>query len=369
MNKVKELFNQWFLNFGSYFKYNFKNSLKSILLILAFGLVVYIFPLSDERSFKSTTNVGLLITYVGCLCYIVPIFQMNYLKRKRILDCYYSIPIDKKSLVLNNYLNGLLQILIPYVLLYWSGFLITITSKTSDFYRFEYYVPLFFLVLLFIISIYSINTFIVSQSNTNIDATINLLFVSFFITIILSTFNLLFITFSKENNTLIDVECFVLFYPLVTVGNYYNNLIIQEKYYDYTYWDLPTLSESEIASFIVLVTLGIIATILLVFYCNKHKAENAEEITLSPFGYTTFLPVYLFCSLFIISFEGADSLFIWVFIIFAIYLIFKVIQYRKIKLSPKLLILPVIITFVAILLGVIFLEIYESKFYEITPII
>ena len=368
MDKVKEYFNEWFLNFGNYFKYNLKNCLKTILLIIAFGVVVYIIPLSDVGAFKSTTNVGLIITYVGVLCYIVPIFQMNYLKRKKILDCYYSLPIDKKGIIANNYVSGLLQIIVPYVILYWAGFLIVFSNKIASFYRFEYYVPLFFLVLLFVVALYSINTFIVSQNNTNIDACISLVFWTFLVAIILWVVENCINSFARGETltTLhyvnLDPVCFVLFYPLVSIGNYYNKLIIQNKYLNgnYNYWDVPKLDNVEIASYIVLIVMGIIAIVLIIIFANKHKAENAEEISLSPFSYFTYLPVYLFCSIFIISFEGAD-MFIWIFILLAVYLIFKVIQYRKIKLSPKILILPLIILVCALIFGTIFRGI-ESYF-------
>lgn len=351
MNKVKDLLSNCFLNFGSYFKYSFKTSLKTVMFILAFGIVVYLIPLSQSHNFTYTTNVGLLITYVACLCYIVPIFQMNYLKKKRILDCYYSLPIDKKGIVLNNYLIGLLEIIIPYIILYWAGFIVVYSSGVASYFRFEYYVPLFFVVLLSITVLYTIITFVVSQNNTNIDACISLVFYTFILSTILSVVSNVLSIFI---DTKIDSESFSLFYPFVILGNYYNSLIMQDKYLDSSWWDYPKLTNSNIAAFIVLGIMGVISFVLLLLFANKSKAENAEEISLSPFSYTSCLPIYLFCGVFAVSLEGSTTIFIWIFIILAVYLVLKVIQYRKIKLSPKVLILPVIIIIIAFILGSFF---------------
>ena len=104
----------------------------------------------------------------------------------------------------------------------------------------------------------------------------------------------------------------------------------------------------------VLGIIGVISFVLLLLFANKSKAENAEEISLSPFSYTSCLPIYLFCGVFAVSLEGSTTIFIWIFIILAVYLVLKVIQYRKIKLSPKVLILPVIIIIIAFILGSFF---------------
>ena len=71
--------------FFRYFKYEYKRKLKTLALMFTIGLLIYIIPLlnaSDEK--LRTTNVGIIITMLGFLCYIVPLIQNSYRMDKKV---------------------------------------------------------------------------------------------------------------------------------------------------------------------------------------------------------------------------------------------------------------------------------------------
>ena len=103
----------------AYFKESIFSNLKMTLFIFIIGLLIYpVVLLTNDFTLyydgsKPTSEVGLAITYLAILCYIIPLFKFSYLHKKKQIDYYYSLPIKRQNILNINLLVGFMQIIIP----------------------------------------------------------------------------------------------------------------------------------------------------------------------------------------------------------------------------------------------------------------
>ena len=147
-----------------YFKYEYSKNLKMLLYMGVVGFVCYIIPLfsMEPNIHTKTTNVGLIITLFALACYIIPIFMNAYRYNKKLANRNYSCPISRFALFNVNYLVGLINIITFYTVFYFLGMLIVAIKLPA--YAIVYYIPLYFVILLIGICVYTLNYFIASRA-------------------------------------------------------------------------------------------------------------------------------------------------------------------------------------------------------------
>ncbi len=352
-----------------YFKYEYSKNLKMLLYMGVVGFVCYIIPLfsMEPNIHTKTTNVGLIITLFALACYIIPIFMNAYRYNKKLANRNYSCPISRFALFNVNYLVGLINIITFYTVFYFLGMLIVAIKLPA--YGIIYYMPLYFVILLIGICVYTLNYFVASRANTVIDAVIFIIMYTFVFSMIVGLVEKLF-SISHSIN-----EKFITFSGFVNWGNAYNDCIalnhplkIFDKNTFYAMIVIHVITKSDIIiTFVVLPIVAITSYVLLMIMAKKESAENASEISNSYFGYRVLNPVYMISAIALCTyaFEGKILIVLILIGIFTIiYLALNFIYYRKFKLPMK----EWIIYAATIVLGVIFSLIIaynESKKYEL----
>lgn len=335
-------------NFINLFRNDFKRSIKSMGFITIIGLLCFIVPLNLMRPKSTTSNIGILITFVVILCYVIPIIQNSYKMNKRKVDRIFSLPVSRRAIANVKLLIGLLEILITYTFLYILGFVVVAIRQPQ--FVLHHYVPLYFLILFFTIILYILNFFITSRANNIFDAIVLLALWSFSIYICSSFVDDIRIFIknlnNKETNLYAIQAYFVPFSPFINCGNFYNYLIIENEYSFYE--SSNPFKELSIMYYTVYPILGMISYLGVYFYSPKDKGENAEEITNGVFGYFPMMILYLF-RLVSLSVDVKINLSL-VCVSVAMFLILELIHQRKFKIT-KLSLITMVIT---VILGLIY---------------
>lgn len=328
--------------FFRYFKYEYKRKLKTLALMFTIGLLIYIIPLlnaSDEK--LRTTNVGIIITMLGFLCYIVPLIQNSYRMDKKVSYRNYSSPISRRSLLNVHYIIGLLNIISFYTITYFIGMLIV--GITQEHFYINYYIPLYFVTLLVGICLYTINYFIVTKCNTSFDAIAILFLYMIVLTLFLSVIALLF---------KIDINStdYFLITPLIQNGNYYNNLIVRGNTVIGIY-PVRKYFVNKIMTFIILPVLAVASYVLMFIFAKNDNSETAEELTTSYFGYKIITPIVFGCYFSLTSTFSFSQNLIFVNIGIILYVVYCLLKYRKLKITKLDIIIFGIVLFIGYIIG------------------
>lgn len=341
-----------------YFKYEYIKNLKMLLYMGVVGFVCYIIPLfsMEPNIHTETTNVGIIITLFALTCYIIPIFMNAYRYNKKLANRNYSCPISRFALFNVNYLVGLINIITFYTVFYFLGMLIIAIKLPA--YGIVYYIPLYFVILLIGICVYTLNYFVASRANTVIDAVIFIIMYTFVFSI---TINLVE-SFLIGINVLIGYkvnEKFITFFEFAEWGDAYNKCIATNKSLMIVddrptfIWSEPVITKTDlIVTFVILPIVAITSYVLLMIMAKKESAEKTSEISNSYFGYRVLNPVYMISAIALCvskyKWNILTSL-ILLGIFTVVYLALNFIYYRKFKLPLK----EWIILGVTVVLGVI----------------
>ena len=346
----------------AYFKESLFSNLKMTLFIFIIGLLIYPVVLltndftgyyDGNYGYKSTSQVGLAITYLAILCYIIPLFKFSYLHKKKQIDYYYSLPIKRKDLLNINLIIGFIQIIVPYTLIYFLG--MGIVFLKTDIYHFIWYLPLYGISIYLALGLYLFNTFIYTRGNTSADG---------FILLVLYTFVFYLLYAAIENFDFVRINynvnfdsTLITFSPFVNIGNYYNQHIL---YYGENQFDGYLVDNFHWFNYVFPIILGIIGYLGLYCSFKYDKAERAEQITNSYFGYRIMIPLYYFLVFFSVVKNTTFEMYI---ILIIGYLVGEVIHYRKFKLPKKTYIImsicivaPFILYFIIYFIAATFLK-------------
>ena len=305
-------------------------SLKREIPFMIFNLVVfslsYLLPLGFNGGFSTIQEVSSyryrynLSTYYGFLLFvfavyavIVPIKTFIFLTKKKYIDSYYSLPIERKSVTLINIIVNIICVLAPFTVVFFTGSLMTLLFFNEILYG--YYIVLYFILVISFILYFMYNSFFFTRANKLIDGVVTMIFANFVFLLLVATIIFIAdISHSTDINLLnIDVSelhfVSLPFMPFIRYGNYFNDLIVARyDYYDYVrireqnpnfYSEILNYDEwfdEYIGDFnpiylIFLVVIGIAAIVLLLVLFNKRKPEQAEEISTSNFGLKVLNPL------------------------------------------------------------------------------
>ena len=329
-----------------YFLHSLKVALKPMLFIFIVGLLTYPLVVTVMQFDEYSSNqVGLSVTFLAFLVFIVPICKNAYLKKKKTIDYYYSLPIKRVTLMNINLIVGLIEVLVPFVITYFLGMLITMAK--TDMFNYHYYIPLFFTLVGLAISLYVCNFFLATRGNSVVDS---ILIIALYSCSLWLLFGFIESVFEYTPN--VSSEQLITFVPFINVGNYYSRLISDK---DGNYGSIGMVLYPHY----YLCIIELLTYIPLFILTKKDKSERAEQISNSYLGYRSLIPYYLFTliSCIVIGNRGAFTIignwFISVLMITAAGLVGYVIYYRKFKI-PKRGWLALIISVVSgILFGII----------------
>lgn len=226
----------------------------------------------------SNPRLWLYFVPLYLLCMITPIFTYNFQMDKRSVDYYFAFPLKREKLYLVKTLVGLSTVLIPFTVAFWSGFLVAV-FRDGNLWQMAGFVPTYFISVLFAVCIYGIYAFVFTRANKVSDGVAFMIAYTFVFYLIISFIDVSILE-SKWGRIPFDVVEIFLFFGLMTFSNYATD------------WVIGSAVVCNALTFIVPIVLGFAAYFLLFFLLRYQKAENAEQISESPFGYKTLIPIY-----------------------------------------------------------------------------
>ena len=311
-----------------YFVTALKNALKPMLFIFIVGLLTYPLVVTVTTFDEYSSNqIGLSVAFIAILCFVVPVVKTAYLKKKKTIDYYYSLPIKRTTLMNINLIVGLIEILIPFTVTFFLGMIITMVK--TDMFTYKYYIPLFFSLIGLSIPLYILNFFLATRANSVVDSVL-------IIALYTCGVWLLFGFFESVTDLEIGIplEQLITFVPFINVGNYYSALIDSSL-------ENGGLITRELYPHYYLAICEALTYIPLFILTKKDKSERAEQISSSYLGYRSLIPFYLFALISSIIIGTGDvftiigNWFISVLMITAAGLVGYVIYYRKFKLPKR----------------------------------
>ena len=277
-----------------YFLYELKKHLWTLIILTAVCALPYIVSMATftmwyewedwetgvTKSFLQSPNVSLVFWELLILLFVVPKLLYSFKMSKRGVDGYYSLPLRKEKLYFVLTMVGLILVIVPYTVSYWLGFLTLLIRKGNP-YQMGYFVPAYFVGVLFALFLYGVNAFVFTRANRTSDGVVFMLSYAIVgylaVTMIDSVFLPIgtYIPYSIESSFLFSGGMF-------EYVNEVCRLILGEVAdYEYAGWwfGLP-------------IGAGIVCYSLLFYTLRFEKGENAEQTSESWFGYKTLIPVY-----------------------------------------------------------------------------
>lgn len=272
-----------------FFCFEIKKHLWAFVVLVAVCTLPYIVELSTMdfsyvyRHYQTgemftvlhSSQIGLALFALGALCFLSPVLVYSFKMSKRGVDGYYSLPLKKEKLYLVKTMVGLLLVLIPFTVMYWSGFL-TLLCRAENPYDMFWYLPAYFGSALLGICLFGLNAFLFTRGNSVADGIVFMLaYIPFFVMLYaycIEAFNLS--NYPSETG-------FFSFGSLVQFGTAMNDLILRYE----------NVSLSPL-TFVVMPILGVAGYALLFILLPYEKGENAEQVSDSWFGYKILIPVY-----------------------------------------------------------------------------
>ena len=305
-----------------YLKYEWKKHLWVLLIITAICTLPYVLETATMvLQFETytgdihiyTPNTASVSVPMAILTFIVPILIYSFKMNKRGVDGYYSLPIKREKLYLAKTVIGLALIFIPFTVAYWLGFL-TLLGRQGNPYEMAWYVPAYFGYLGLGVLLFGFNAFIFTRANKIGDGVVFMLSYALIASLILSYVEKLF---DLQISWRIQ-EGFYSWGGLSAFDTMMSDLIQGES----------IANEVSFGTYIYNIITGVLGYVLLFFSVSFEKAENAEQVSDSWFGYRTLIPIYM-----AFLFAGGEQSTLSYCIILVMGLIATIVYQRKFKFS------------------------------------
>ena len=283
--------------------------------------------------------MGLFCGMLIALCVFTPVYSYSFKMKKRSVDAYYSLPIRRESLYFVKTLIGLLLTFVPYTVAYVLG--VGVISCRENYFQMGWYIPYYFVSVAFGVLLYLFYAFIFTRANTTADGVVFMIAWTFVVELVLSV-----LAFALDKlgvpesvwgvfnaSEYLDL-CHFPFAFLTAVADGFSDLLGNSAVY-VNNWEAHALAFTVLS--------GVACGVLFFTGLRREKAENAEQISSSWWGYKTLVPVYAFTiSAQTTSWVGWCVTFIAAFVGFVVY-----------RRSLKLKTVDWISLAVALLLGII----------------
>ncbi len=270
----------------------------------AVGRVVYIsknypngyyydYEYGDIRPCTTTTRVvtyrSTLLAYPMAIIMItavfVPVWMLAYTKKRKNLDCFYSLPISRRSFAMMHYLVGLIMAFVPFVLAYIQVLLSYLITDHEMFLKLPALTIAvhFALCVLMGLVLYSISAFVFNEANSVFDGCIFIITYLVFGYFLLDVFNNMLL---KDN---------LLNYAEYAMPHLFFGEVLNEFEESITFFGLvkcTVFSDKGVIGWMLFyAVLGVLSFFGFYYYSGVKKAENAESVSDTPFGYKTLIPI------------------------------------------------------------------------------
>ena len=290
-------------SFKKYLLWKLKTSALRTVLFTVLAVMLILPMVSEAVDYThsdisySSCGISNLEILLGILCTVIPIIELSGFKNRRNIDTLYFLPIRREKLAAAHYISGFLQIFFIYTVAFFASY--AYLAISTDWFALGYMLPYYFLSLLVGLGIYSIFAFIFSQANTVLDGVIFCaawIFVVYLIMCVIIDIIYHYVDdqYLRQNDIwriadwgLIYEQLdslTVIFYDMIEINDPRNN--------SYIPWIMD-----HVYMFFIWGAAGIAAAIGYFITFVKKGAEKAGEISDTPFGYKTLIPVIAYLAI------------------------------------------------------------------------
>ena len=281
-----------------FFVYELKKNVWTLVVLTALATILYVvvqyassvFGITIQGAiYVETPQIGVVYGELGVLCILVPVLMYSFKMNKRSVDEFYSLPIKREKIYLAKTLAGLILVMVPYAVAYWSGFLSV--ALRENYYHLGYYAAGYFGGVLFGICLYGINSFAFARANRITDGIIFIVAYMLIGWLLASVLSEIFPKAQIASENFITDSCLWNFGTNIAELIRNGSLPTDARWnYGRTPWP-PEM-------FLYPILFAVAAYFLLFFLVRFDKGEDAEQNSDSPFGYRLMIPAYTVLCLF-----------------------------------------------------------------------
>lgn len=322
-----------------YLHYLFKKTLLETLVITLVSTLVYVLYIliSEPGSLSSPPYETFVLPYVFVFSVVaafiiataLPILRLHSFKNRSQIDMYYAFPIERKKLLLSHIIISLLQIVIIFTCMFFIGMIVFLMLRTNS-YKVLYFVLMYLVNLLSLISYMTIISFIFIKANSLFDG---IMFVVGWMLILLLASVLIYTRIYDDFGNFL-----YLLTPFYAVDILNSNIIHLSRVIEgigvgpqYIFYEQVWIAIIHLISY-----LGIASAIFVyhIFRKTEDKAENIGSISNHPIGYILLIPLMiLILSVTIIDgYLDAMYIILLLFVVIVAYVLYIVFR-RTIKLE------------------------------------
>jgi hypothetical protein len=233
------------------------------------------------------SGLYMLATALCIIASIVPLFELSGLKNRRNLDTLFFFPIKREKMALVHFISCFAQVAAIYTVTWAASYLWL--ALNTNYYALVYMIPYYLLSLSLAFVIYSIYCFLFMQANTTADGVLFCLlwiFLPAFVSLVLDVVWHVEIAGKWAEWGIMYTpmnHLTIIFQDLIEINNptRWDGLVenIMERWYMFAIWGAA----------------GLVAANGYLFSFVHKGAEQAGEISSSPFGYVVLIPAYGYC--------------------------------------------------------------------------
>ena len=301
--------------FKSYFSAHLRSNLRPIIYILiitaSLGLILGLTGQPYEEwnyatetyydDYNSTLYIPVLFMCV--LAYVLPVMEFSFFKKRRNLDCAYSMPISRRCIGAVHYVTGAITLIGTFTTSYLLNFALLLTRGAS-YFNFPPMIAHYFLCVVLGLALYSIMVFAFNEANTKGDGIWFMLLWTFAIALVMLAVDGIV---DSNEYSLVYGGCAIPWGVIDSMTTSYQYIVEMDNLEYAYFWEKPEC----FVWFFVWCAIGIAAAVGFFLSFGKRRMERTEEISDSFFGYRVLIPAYAVSGM--LTFAELDPI-VWVII-------------------------------------------------------
>ena len=298
----------------AFWKYELKRNLRLLIILLAVCIVPLIVNCAQselfwagvvnekDRVYAYDVLISYMAVVLGLLAVFLPLWVYSFKFTKRSVDTWYALPMKRWKIYFVKTMVGLFLMIVPFTAAYWLG--AATLALRQNYYQMSALLPAYASLLFYGICIYGIVAFLLAQGNSAGDGLVFAFGHAALLPILLE------VALSLANIVLVDQ-----FVPVTNAERIYIRTAFQS--YDLSFFGGMARSAGAFSNmfcgdeyalqwwwYVIAAIYGGLGYFGLFFAANMERAEDAEQISTSWFGYKLLLPIYTAVAAFTFSLGG-----------------------------------------------------------------
>ncbi len=300
----------------SYMRSHLRDSLKTLLYLVVFSVAVtLIFSGSNQcypigkyidgeyvlTGYYYSSELGIPVWILAISCFVLPVLEFSFFKKRRNLDCAYALPISRREMGIVHYVTGLLLLVIPYSCSYLINFLLMLRYPGA----FEL-APLlghYFIILALGICFYALYVFVFNEANSTGDGIWFIILwtvVFYLISSLISTVLIDNLGYQRYEDLFVlsnRLGFLEVSFPLAfvsTITRACEQIVEKDETISLIQW---LINSGSLSAIVFWALLGTASGIGFFFSFGKRAAQKTEEVSDSWFGYRLMIPIYAVCGM------------------------------------------------------------------------